>query len=331
MANRKSRAFDGLAEALANRAEAEGAADQPAIGRVATPRARRIAGFGAVTREHTSGVRDGEVLVIPVSSIRPNPRNYFRAYAIQELADEILVDGLLHPLVVRHAPDGETDYELISGERRWRALSLLSEREGSERAAAATVRLMDDAAAERAMITSNTGSREITAGEWIESIKRLEPIIEQERRVGTVRGKTFDLLAQALTLSPAQVRRYQALASAVPDLVTAVDDELLTLRSAVDLAARAPEIQTVALDELRSSYDGRKHTEAEAAAIVARVAKPAPKKRPASAGPVERVEKSLRSSLMTLKRVVAIEDAKRHAIAALAREIITLVEEGTEG
>jgi len=329
VAERKVRAFDGLAEDLVKqKAEAQPAA----AGRAPTPTPRGAKALGAITRAFMSEPRDGQVVEIPVSSIRPNPHNFFHVDEIEELAADIKAVGLLHPLVVRYAPDEATDYELISGERRWRALKLLSERDaGQARTAQAVIRVMTDDDAAHALISANVETRELTVRERIEAISRMRAIVERQREAGTVSGKTATLVAEAVGMAAAQVKRYQTLAAAVPELVEAVDADLITLRTAVELAAREPEIQTAAIAELRATHDGRKHTEAEAAEIVARVAKPAPKKRPASAGPVERVEKSLRSSLMTLKRVVAIEDAKRHEIAALAREIITLVEEGTEG
>ena len=59
---------------------------------------------------------------IPVGSISPNPRQPRRTFdedALDELADSIREVGLLQPVVVRKT--GNADYELIMGERRWRA------------------------------------------------------------------------------------------------------------------------------------------------------------------------------------------------------------------
>jgi ParB family chromosome partitioning protein len=59
---------------------------------------------------------------IPVSSITPNPRQPRRTFdedALDELAESIRQVGLLQPVVVRAA--GPDRYELIMGERRWRA------------------------------------------------------------------------------------------------------------------------------------------------------------------------------------------------------------------
>ncbi len=58
---------------------------------------------------------------VPISEIRPNPRQprrYFNAAKIVELSESIRNQGLLQPLVVRKIPQG---YELILGERRFRA------------------------------------------------------------------------------------------------------------------------------------------------------------------------------------------------------------------
>ncbi len=63
-----------------------------------------------------------ELAQIPVGSIRPNsrqPRRRLDAERIDELAESIRAQGLVQPVVVRPSPEG--GYELIAGERRWRA------------------------------------------------------------------------------------------------------------------------------------------------------------------------------------------------------------------
>jgi ParB family chromosome partitioning protein len=59
---------------------------------------------------------------IPVGSIRPNarqPRKRVDAEGVAELAESVRAQGVIQPIVVR--PDGEGSYELVAGERRWRA------------------------------------------------------------------------------------------------------------------------------------------------------------------------------------------------------------------
>jgi ParB family chromosome partitioning protein len=66
----------------------------------------------------------GPYTQIEVERIRPNPRQPRRDFSADELAglaDSIVRHGLLHPVVVRESAEG---YELVVGERRWRAARL---------------------------------------------------------------------------------------------------------------------------------------------------------------------------------------------------------------
>src|SRR5688572_19081483 len=61
---------------------------------------------------------------VPIDSIDPNPlqpRRVFQAERLAELAQSIKSNGIIQPLVVRKAGDR---YQLIAGERRWRASKL---------------------------------------------------------------------------------------------------------------------------------------------------------------------------------------------------------------
>jgi ParB family chromosome partitioning protein len=67
-----------------------------------------------------NGLRD-----VPVDAIRPNPwqpRTHFDEQELQELADSIRAHGVLQPVLVSQQPDGT--FQLITGERRWRAVQL---------------------------------------------------------------------------------------------------------------------------------------------------------------------------------------------------------------
>lgn len=65
--------------------------------------------------------------MVPVERIRPNPdqpRRTFADEALQELAASVKEKGVIQPLIVRQAPDDSDIYEIVAGERRWRAAQI---------------------------------------------------------------------------------------------------------------------------------------------------------------------------------------------------------------
>ncbi len=64
------------------------------------------------------------VEIVPIEFLRPSPLQPRRRFAEEELdglARSIREKGLLQPLLVRQVPDGTPGYEIVAGERRWRA------------------------------------------------------------------------------------------------------------------------------------------------------------------------------------------------------------------
>ena len=112
--------------------------DISSLSRAASEKPRRLGkGLGALLgetrREEPVMRRDDAVEIpadstsplrmIPVASIKPlpgNPRKYFDEAALSELAASIASRGVIQPIIVRPHPDGE-GYQLVAGERRWRA------------------------------------------------------------------------------------------------------------------------------------------------------------------------------------------------------------------
>jgi ParB family chromosome partitioning protein len=78
-------------------------------------------GLSAILPE-TEATAAGELRELPVELIKPNPsqpRTNFEPEALAALAASIEASGVVQPLLVRPLPDGS--YELVAGERRWRA------------------------------------------------------------------------------------------------------------------------------------------------------------------------------------------------------------------
>ena len=82
-------------------------------------------GLGALIDDFSAAEETGGVTVLPLQKVEPNPnqpRKYFDEEELQALADSIAAHGLLQPLAVRDMGGGF--YQIIAGERRWRAARL---------------------------------------------------------------------------------------------------------------------------------------------------------------------------------------------------------------
>ena len=82
-------------------------------------------GLGALIDDFTEKTPEEGITKLPLQKVEPNPkqpRTSFDEDELQSLADSIAEHGLLQPLVVREAGSGY--YQIIAGERRWRASRL---------------------------------------------------------------------------------------------------------------------------------------------------------------------------------------------------------------
>lgn len=79
-------------------------------------------GLGALIDDFSVADAPSAITVLPLQKIEPNakqPRHSFDPEALQALADSISEHGIVQPLAVREVKDGY--YQIIAGERRWRA------------------------------------------------------------------------------------------------------------------------------------------------------------------------------------------------------------------
>ncbi|MBT8432959.1 MAG: ParB/RepB/Spo0J family partition protein, partial [Altererythrobacter sp.] len=130
---------------------------------------------------------------IAIERIRPNPdqpRRHFRQNLLDELAASIKARGVIQPLVLRDDPRHPGDYQIVAGERRWRAAQIARLHE-----VPAVVRMLDDT--------------EVLEIAIIENVQRadLDPIEEGAgyRQLMDKFGHTQDQLAQALGKSRSHI------------------------------------------------------------------------------------------------------------------------------
>lgn len=83
-------------------------------------------GLGALLEDFTEeSAESGAYQLLPIYKVEPNPnqpRRDFNPEELQDLADSIAVHGIIQPLTVRQLESGY--YQIIAGERRWRAARL---------------------------------------------------------------------------------------------------------------------------------------------------------------------------------------------------------------
>lgn len=132
---------------------------------------------------------------LPVASISPNPaqpRRRFDEQALQGLADSLGEHGVLQPVLVRPRPDG--GYELVAGERRWRAAAIA----GLE-TLPALVRPREDAAALELALIENMAREDLSP---VEEARACAALVEElsltreevGRRVGRGRVAVSNLI-----------------------------------------------------------------------------------------------------------------------------------------
>ncbi len=85
-------------------------------------------GLAALFGEEEGGFGDlneiGSAKEVPIEQIHPNanqPRRHFTEEALEELSASIRSNGVLQPILVRHHGQRPGEYEIVAGERRWRA------------------------------------------------------------------------------------------------------------------------------------------------------------------------------------------------------------------
>jgi len=133
-------------------------------------------------------------LYLPIEQIFPNkaqPRRRFDKVKLEELARSILSNGIIQPVIVRTKG---SDYELIAGERRWRAAQI-----AKIHSVPAVVKNLTDKQATEYAIVENIQREDLNAVEEARSYKNLMNIYNYtQEEVGTALGKSRSYIANML-------------------------------------------------------------------------------------------------------------------------------------
>lgn len=166
--------------------------------------------MGEVIEDDNENLNKSDVK-ISISKLRPSPiqpRRIFDKVSIAELAESIKSKGLVQPILVRPSPSNPGEYEIIAGERRWRAAQVAQLHE-----LPAVVRELDD-----------TESLEIAI---IENVQRadLSPIEEASgyKKLMNNHGHTQEALSEVVGKSRSHVAnivRLLSLPNSIQDMIS---------------------------------------------------------------------------------------------------------------
>lgn len=197
---------------------------------------------------------------IPLSKIVPsatNPRTFppgadiVKLWALDELAADINACGGVHtPIVVRPAEHPDELYELVTGERRWRASSLAGESD-----IPAFVKTLTDAEARRLQFSENEKQRPLNP---LERARGYQMLLAAE---GVDGFATVDELAADIRASAKHVRQYLKLLQLCPEAQKAIWEGKLGAGQCLAIASIPdPKAQAKATGEIVQGFGGEPFT-----------------------------------------------------------------------
>ena len=136
---------------------------------------------------------------VPIEHIHPNkrqPRQIFQAEALESLAASIAANGILQPVLVRRHPERASEFEIVAGERRWRAAQMAKLHE-----VPVVIRdLSDDQSLELALV-ENVQRQDLSPIEEAEGYFRLvEEFKHTQEALAKTIGKSRSHIANTLRL-----------------------------------------------------------------------------------------------------------------------------------
>ncbi len=155
--------------------------------------------FGEEEGETAASDTGAAGLKVPVGRIHPNPyqpRQNFDEAAIKDLAESVRVNGILQPLLVRRHPDNPSDFQLIAGERRWRAAQLAQLHD-----VPVVVRELSDLKSLEIALLENVQREDLTPLEEAEGYRRLlEEFDHTQADLASALGKSRSHITNTLRL-----------------------------------------------------------------------------------------------------------------------------------
>lgn len=195
-----------------------------------------------------------EVKSLKLASVNPspmNPRKTFDEAALKELSENIRQQGLLQPITVRPAAD--TEYEIVCGERRYRAYRILFEETEHNNELPfnpwgeimAIVKEMSDEEAFDAMITENLQRQDVDPMEEAFAFGQLQKKGSSIQDIALRFGKSVRFVQDRIKLN-----------SLIPELMKALKEEKMPISAAMIICKVTDEQQRAYYKQYNDNYQG---------------------------------------------------------------------------
>ncbi len=155
--------------------------------------------FGEEEQDYASLDKVRSTKTVPIEHLRPGrfqPRHHFDEAAVNALAESIKAQGILQPILVRRLADRPNEFEIVAGERRWRAAQVAKLHE-----VPVLIRDLSDAESLELALVENVQRQDLTPLEEAEGYKRLiDEFQHTQEDLARTLGKSRSHIANTLRL-----------------------------------------------------------------------------------------------------------------------------------
>lgn len=155
--------------------------------------------FGEENEDYASLDKVRSTKTVPIEHLRPGrfqPRHHFDEGAVAALAESIKAQGILQPILVRRHPERANEFEIVAGERRWRAAQIAQLHE-----VPVVIRDLTDAESLELAIVENVQRQDLTPLEEAEGYRKLiDEFQHTQDDLARTLGKSRSHIANTLRL-----------------------------------------------------------------------------------------------------------------------------------
>lgn len=199
---------------------------------------------------------------INIGRMYSNDKNFYSMTDIEKLAQEIYAVGLMENLTVAYAPCERGEYRIISGERRWRALSLLAERGHKEfEIASCQIKTPAEENEEIVQMIIANSYRSKTLKDMLEEERILKERLQDMKKNGQTiqgykldEGRLRDVIAQMLHMSPTKIAQIENInKKLIPEFTEELEEGRMSFSAANEISGMAEEKQKEMLSRYKEN------------------------------------------------------------------------------